>query len=62
MDTTQPRFTKAGDIMVYLLHVRHASGKTLTTTFTSAFARSLALIALAAQPIVIRLEDVAIPS
>jgi hypothetical protein len=44
--------------MVYLLHIRHANGCVLTLTFSDAFTRALALIPLAAQPIVIRLEDV----
>jgi hypothetical protein len=42
---------------MYLLHCTDASGFSQTLTFTSAFARGLALISLAAQPVTLRLED-----
>jgi hypothetical protein len=42
---------------MFLLHLTYTNGVQDTMTFTSAFARGLALISLAAQPVTLRLED-----
>ena len=42
---------------MYLLHLTFPSGQVQTWTFVSAFARGLVLIALAAQPVTLRIED-----
>ncbi len=46
--------------MSYLLQIRHASGSVMTVTFASAFDRSILVILLRAQPVELRLEDVAV--
>jgi len=47
---------------MFLLHVYHPSGKVQTWKFDSAFSRGLAVIAFAAQPVIVRLEDVELGS
>jgi len=43
----------------YRLHVRDVRGVVTTQTFSSAFSRSLVLLALVKQPVDLRIEDVA---
>jgi len=44
--------------MLYLLHIHHRSGHVQTLTFPSVFSRGLQMIALAAQPVTLRVEEV----
>jgi hypothetical protein len=44
----------------YRLHVRDTRGVVTTQTFTTAFNRSLVLLALVKQPVDLRIEDVAV--
>ena len=43
---------------MYLLHIHSSNGMVMTVTFHSAFARTLAMIPLAAQPVTLTIEDV----
>lgn len=43
----------------YLIHVRYANGSTVTLGFKTPFLRGLQLIALKAQPVDLKCEDVA---
>jgi hypothetical protein len=43
--------------MTYLLHVTYPSGTVQTTVCASAFSRGLLVIAYAAHPVIVRLED-----
>lgn len=45
---------------MYLLHLRATSGTITTVSFPSAFARSLAMIALSAQLFTMTTEDLAV--
>jgi hypothetical protein len=42
---------------MFLLHITYASGRIQTVPCPSAFSRSLLVIALANQPVIMRLED-----
>jgi len=44
--------------MTYLLHVHYAPSGVSILAFASAFSRALAIIALTAQPVTLRTEDV----
>jgi hypothetical protein len=43
--------------VTFLLHIHHPSGTVQTVPFASAFQRALVMISLAAQPVILRLED-----
>ena len=42
---------------MFLLHVTDTTGHTIIVTFATAFARSLAILPLVAQPVTLRCED-----
>jgi hypothetical protein len=52
----------AAPVVAYLLHVRDRRGVEITQRFSTALLRSCALIALAKQPVDLRIEDVTVTS
>jgi len=58
--TARPDLPPTIPAVEYRLYIRHASGTVQMLSFSTAFARGLALIPLVRQPVALRTEDVTV--